>query len=42
VDRPAGGSQSQRTYGDVLAAFSTYGDVLSAYTSYADLLAPTT
>lgn len=41
VNRPAGGSQSQRTYSDVLNAWSTYGDVLSAYSSYADLLAPT-
>lgn len=41
VARPAGGSQSQRTYGNVLNAFATYGDVMAAYTSYADLLAPT-
>lgn len=41
VDRPAGGSQSQRTYADVLNAFATYADVLAAYSTYAELLAPT-
>jgi len=39
VDRPEGGSQSERTYADVLAAYSTYAAVRAAYPTYAALLA---
>lgn len=39
VDRPAGGSQSARTYTDVLADYGTYSAVQAGYRSYADLLA---
>lgn len=38
VDRPAGGSQSQRTYSDLLAAFGTYAAVQANYRTYLDLL----
>lgn len=39
VTRPEGGSQSERTYTDVLASFASYAAVQAAYDSYADLLA---
>ena len=39
VDRPIGGSQSQRTYVDVLTGYSSYAAVLAAYPSYTALLA---
>jgi hypothetical protein len=39
VDRPAGGSQSERTYVDVLAQFSTYAAVRNSYANYTALLA---
>jgi hypothetical protein len=39
VDRPAGGSQSERTYTDVLAQFSSYTALRNAYSSYTALLA---
>jgi len=39
VDRPAGGSQSERTYIDVLAQFSSYAALRNAYNSYTSLLA---
>lgn len=39
VDRPSGGTQSQRTYADVLARFASYSAVLAAYPSYTALLA---
>jgi len=42
VSRPVGGSQSQRTYADVLAESATYTVVLADFTDYIDLLAPTT
>lgn len=38
VDRPAGGSQAQRTYVD-LFNYATYADLLAAYPTYTDLLA---
>jgi hypothetical protein len=39
VDRPEGGTQSERVYVDVLAAYASYAQVQAAYPSYADLLA---
>lgn len=39
VDRPAGGSQSLRTYVDVLAGYGSYAAVQAQYRSYVDLLA---
>jgi len=39
VDRPAGGSQSERTYIDLLAQFSSYAALRNAYPSYTALLA---
>jgi hypothetical protein len=39
VDRPAGGSQSARTYPDILAAYGSYSAVQAHYKSYADVLA---
>jgi len=39
VDRPAGGSQSERTYVDLLAQFSSYAALRNAYPSYTALLA---
>lgn len=38
VDQPVGGSQSGRTYVDLLT-FSTYADLNAAYPTYADMLA---
>ena len=38
VDRPVGGTQSERTYTSLLV-FSSYDDLAAAYGSYADLLA---
>lgn len=38
VDRPAGGSQAERTYVDLLD-YPTYNDLRSAYPTYLDLLA---
>jgi hypothetical protein len=38
VDRPAGGSQSERSYVDLLT-FASYADLLVAYPTYLDLLA---
>lgn len=39
VDRPAGGSQAQRTYVDILANFATYDAVRAHYATYTALLA---
>lgn len=39
VDRPAGGSQSQRTYTDILAGYASYAAVQAQYPSYLALLA---
>lgn len=39
VSRPVGGTQSQRTYTDVLATYTTYTQVQAAYSSYLNLLA---
>jgi hypothetical protein len=39
VDRPAGGTQSERTYDDVNAAYATYDALDAAYSSYTALLA---
>lgn len=39
VDRPAGGSQSQRSYADLLAAYSTYPTLDAAYPNYTAMLA---
>jgi hypothetical protein len=39
VDRPAGGSQAERTYVDVLAGFSSYTALRNAYPTYLALLA---
>jgi hypothetical protein len=41
VSQPIGGSQSQRTYADVLAEAATYQDVLNTRATYLELLAPT-
>lgn len=38
VDRPIGGSQSTRTYADVLAVYGTYQTVRSGYSTYGNLL----
>ena len=42
VDMPIGGSQSARTYAQVLDEHLTYQAVLTAYATFADLQAPTT
>lgn len=42
VDMPIGGSQSQRTWQDVLDENATWQDVLNNYATWGDLLAPTT
>jgi len=39
VDRPAGGTQAQRTYTDVLATYATYSAVRTKYATYSALLA---
>lgn len=39
VERPVGGSQSQRTYADVLADNATYASLLARYPTYLTLLA---
>lgn len=39
VDRPDGGTTSQRTYADVLSGFATYSSFDSSYASYAAALA---
>ena len=39
VDRPAGGSQAQRTYADLLASYGTYAAADAAYGSYIEMLA---
>lgn len=39
VDAPAGGSQSERTYVDVLVDNATYADLMTRYPSYLALLA---
>lgn len=39
VGRPFGGTQSQRTYVDVLATYTSYTQVQAAYSSYFSLLA---
>lgn len=39
VDRPAGGTQAQRTYVDVLVDNATYAVVMSKYPTYLELLA---
>jgi hypothetical protein len=39
VDRPVGGSQSERTWVDVLASYGSWTDVMTAYDTWADLLA---
>jgi hypothetical protein len=41
VSRPIGGSQSQRTWADVLAESATWQDVLNTRATYLELLAPT-
>lgn len=41
TSRPIGGSQSQRTYADLLAECATYQAVMDLYDSYLDVLAPT-
>ncbi len=38
VDRPAGGLQSQWTWGDVLARFASWSEVLAFYPSWQDVL----
>ena len=38
IDRPSGGSQSERTYIDLLSV-PTYGDLLTLYPTYLDVLA---
>lgn len=38
VGRPAGGIQSQRTYGDVLTGFATYQAVKTRYATYTNVL----
>lgn len=38
VDRPAGGLQAERTYGDVMAGHLTYTEVRTSYANYTDLL----
>lgn len=42
VGRPAGGSQAERTWADVVAECATWADVLAKYPTWADVLAPTT
>lgn len=42
VDMPVGGSQSSRTWDDVLAEHETWQAVLDSYATWADLQAPTT
>lgn len=39
VDRPVGGSQSQRTWADVIATYATWNDVTAAYPTWTALLA---
>jgi len=39
VDRPAGGTQAQRTYTDVIATYATYSAVRTKYATYSALLA---
>jgi len=41
VSRPVGGSQSQRTYADLLTECATYQAVMDLYDTYLDALAPT-
>lgn len=38
VNRPAGGTQSARTWADVLASYGSWAAVLAAYRSWADVL----
>lgn len=40
TSRPVGGSQSQRTYADLMAECATYQAVLDLYDTYLDVLAP--
>lgn len=42
VSRPVGGSQSQRTWADVLAESATWQDVLTMRATWSEVLAPTT
>lgn len=39
IERPVGGSQSERTYVDVLAINATYASLMPKYNTYLDLLA---
>jgi hypothetical protein len=41
VQRPAGGTQSQWTWADVIATYPTWADLLAANATWADLQAPT-
>lgn len=38
VDRPAGGSQAERTWADVIVDYATWDDVMAAYDTWLDLL----
>lgn len=39
VDPPAGGTQAERTYADIVTGFATYANVQAAYSDYLALLA---
>jgi hypothetical protein len=39
VDRPAGGTQSERTWADVIAECATWGDVMAKFPTWLDVLA---
>ena len=41
TDAPVGGSQSQRTWADVIAEYPTWADLLAAQPTWAHVLAPT-
>lgn len=42
TSRPIGGSQSQRTWADLMAECATWQDVMDMYPTWLDVLAPTT